>query len=70
MASSLSEEHGSKHIKSARESCHRRLSLLDLSNTEEIAAQEFVCPYTDKELTSSRDVMHRTDWEEEFKSTH
>ena len=53
VASSLSEDHGSKHITFDSESCFRRWSLLDLSNVEEniTKEEEFVCPQTDKALS-------------------
>ena len=53
VASSLSENHGSKHITFDSESCFRRWSLLDLSNVEEniTKEQDFVCPQTDKALS-------------------
>jgi len=53
VASSLSEDHGSKHITFDTESCFRRWSLLDWSNVEEniTKEEEFVCPQTDKALS-------------------
>ena len=53
VASSLQDDHGSKHITFDEKSCHRRWSLLDLSAEENIAEEEaiWVFPSTEKALS-------------------